>query len=407
MSEPTPLPLSGLRIVELSSFVATPLCGLTLAQLGAEVIRVEPMGGAPDRGRWPLSAQGTSLYWTGLNRGKRGVEVDLSRDEGRALVSDLIVEGDGIVVSNAERRGTLGVDALSARRPDLVHATLVGRRDGGTAVDYTVQASTGFPLASGPTDHEGPVNSSVPTWDLAAGLYLATGILAAVHHRSATGQGRRLRLALEDVALATAGTLGHLAEAQLRPESPREPDGNHVYGSFGRDFTSADGVRFMVVALTPRHWTELVEAAGLGEVVGALERSLGADLSQEGERYRHRDTLAALLASWFGRTGAEDVRAALGATRVLWSQYRTFTETAAALPGNPLFHEAEQAGVEPHLAPAAPVALNGEHTPPAPAPRVGEHTHAVLGSALGLGGDELDRLVEQGIVRPAADAPSA
>lgn len=403
MSEPTPLPLSGLRIVELSSFVATPLCGLSLAQLGAEVIRVEPLGGAPDRGRWPLSAQGTSLYWTGLNRGKLGVEVDLSRDEGRALVADLIVEGDGIVVSNAERRGTLGFEALQERRPDLVHATLVGRGDGGTAVDYTVQASSGFPLASGPAGHEGPVNSSVPTWDLTAGLYLATGILAAVHHRTATGQGRRLRLALEDVALATAGTLGHLAEAQLRPESPREADGNHVYGSFGRDFTSADGARFMVVALTPRHWSQLVEAAGLGEVVPALERSLGADLSREGERYRHREAIAALLASWFGRTEADEVRSALGATRVLWSEYRTFAEAAAALPGHPLFHETGQAGVETHLAPAGPVAVDGEHTPPTPAPQVGEHTHAVLGSALGLDGPALDRLVEQGVVRPAGD----
>jgi 2-methylfumaryl-CoA isomerase len=128
---PDPLPLAGLRIVELSSFVATPLCGLALAQLGAEVIRVEPLGGAPDRGRWPLSEQGTSLYWTGLNRGKRAIELDLSHPEGVRLVADLVVDGDGIVVSNSERHTELGYEALSERRADLIHLTLVGRRGGG------------------------------------------------------------------------------------------------------------------------------------------------------------------------------------------------------------------------------------------------------------------------------------
>src|SRR3954466_4204981 len=86
-------PLRGLRIVEISSYVATPLSGMTLAQLGADVIRVEPVGGAVDRTRWPLAERGTSLYWSGLNKGKRAIEVDLSAEEGRALVGELIVSG--------------------------------------------------------------------------------------------------------------------------------------------------------------------------------------------------------------------------------------------------------------------------------------------------------------------------
>lgn len=406
-------PLAGLRIVELSSFVATPLCGLALAQLGAEVIRVEPLGGAPDRGRWPLSEQGTSLYWTGLNRGKKAVEVDLSQPEGRRLVAELVAGGGedgGIVVSNSERHTDLGFEALSRRRPDLIHVQLVGRRDGGTAVDYTVQASSGFPLASGPDDHEGPVNSTVPTWDLAAGLYLASGLLAAERHRSRTGRGRRIRVALEDVALATAGTLGHLAEAQLRPDSARTPDGNHVYGSFGRDFQSADGERFMVVALTPRHWSDLVEVTGLREVVGALEHSIGTDLSDEGARYTHREELAGLIAGWFARHPADRIREELGATRVLWSTYRSFARIAEngaeTLREHPLFHLAEQPGVGAHYAPGGPVAVDGENARPGPAPRVGEHTGAVLGGALGLAEDDLKGLVERGVVRGTGAEPA-
>ncbi|MCW2628944.1 CoA transferase, partial [Mycobacterium sp.] len=95
------LPLNGIRVVEISSFVAAPLCGMTLAQLGAEVIRVDPIGGAADYRRWPLAAGGTSIYWTGLNKGKRSVAVDLRSSEGQQLVARLIVEGDGILLTNA------------------------------------------------------------------------------------------------------------------------------------------------------------------------------------------------------------------------------------------------------------------------------------------------------------------
>jgi 2-methylfumaryl-CoA isomerase len=98
--------------------------------------------------------------------------VDLSREEGRRLVADLVVRA-GIVVSNAARFRELSYAALRARRPDVIHVLLTGRRDGGAAVDYTVQAATGFPLLTGPPDTAQPVNSVVPAWDLAAGLYLA------------------------------------------------------------------------------------------------------------------------------------------------------------------------------------------------------------------------------------------
>src|SRR3954453_13853824 len=201
-------PLTGLRVVEVSSFVATPLCGLTLAQLGADVIRVEPLGGAPDRTRWPLSDNGTSLYWNGLNPGKRAVEVDLSNPDGRRLGAPLVVSGGpagGILVTNSDRYPELTYDALRLIRSDIVHVTLSGTHDGGIAVDYTVQAGTGFPVVTGPADHAAPVNNVVPAWDFAAGLYLATGLLAAELRRRTTGIGSEVRVALEDVALAGAG----------------------------------------------------------------------------------------------------------------------------------------------------------------------------------------------------------
>ena len=134
-------PLEGMRVVELSSFVAVPLGGMTLAQLGADVIRVDQIGGGPDIDRWPLAPSGRSLYWAGLNKGKRSVTVDLRSPEGRELVADLVAES-GVVLTNAPQREGLTYEALRERRPDLIHVQLQGRRDGGNAVDYTVWRNT-------------------------------------------------------------------------------------------------------------------------------------------------------------------------------------------------------------------------------------------------------------------------
>ncbi len=392
-------PLAGLRIVELSAFVATPLCGMTLAQLGAEVIRVEPLGGAADRGRWPLADDGSSLYWTGLNRGKRALAVDLNRPQGRALVADLVAEA-GTLVTNTERWPELAPDLLRTRCPDLIHVLLTGRHDGGTAVDYTVQASTGFPLITGPDTLAPPVNHVLPAWDVAAGLYLATGLLAADRDRTRTGVGRDVRVALEDVALATAGQLGYLAQAQLEPERPRERDGNHVYGTFGTDHVTGDGARYMLVALTPRQWSDLLSITGLEDVVASIGTALGADLDDEGQRYLHRGVLAPLISSWFARLSADEVENALGSTRVLWSRYRTFEDMvgpAGVVHGHPLFSTVDQPGVGRYRAPGSPVVLDGSYAPPHDAPVIGQDTAQVLAD-LGIHADRAATLVADGLV---------
>jgi 2-methylfumaryl-CoA isomerase len=131
-------PLDGLTVLEVSSFVAAPLGGMTLAQLGAEVIRVDPVGGGADLGRWPLAPSGVSLYWTALNKGKRSVTLNFGTAEGRGLLSDLLAAsgpGGGIVLTNAGR-DWLSYAGLARVRPDLIHLQIQGYRDGRTAVDY-------------------------------------------------------------------------------------------------------------------------------------------------------------------------------------------------------------------------------------------------------------------------------
>ncbi|MEW9548287.1 CoA transferase [Nonomuraea sp. NPDC050783] len=388
-------PLAGLRVVELSSFVAAPLGGMTLAQLGADVVRVDPIGGGPDAGRWPLAPSGRSLYWTGLNKGKRSLTVDLRSARGRELVARLAAAA-GTLVTNAPPRPGLAYEELLARRPDLVYARLLGHRDGRSAVDYTVNAEVGFPYVTGPGEHAGPVNHALPVWDVACGLYLAVGLLAADRQRAATGRGRRVEVALHDVALATAGNLGYLAQAQFGESRPRI--GNDLYGDFGRDFATADGRRMMIVVLTERHWRDLVSATGLTRVTAALEQALPADFRRDRDRYAHREALAGLLAPWFAARTAAEVEKALAGTSVLRSRYRTFAEAAADLGRHPLMAELTQPGVGPHLAPGSPLVLDGRPFPPAPAPELGGDAEAVLGELLELPAAEVAALRADGVV---------
>ena len=371
------LPLTGTRIVEISSFVAVPLAGMTCAQLGADVVRIDPLGGAADYRRWPLTATGESIYWAGLNKGKRSMEVDMRSSEGQRLVQRLIAAA-GVLITNSTGRQWHSYETLAAVQPDLIHLEVVGRGDGATGVDYTVNAATGFPLVTGPADLDGPVNHVLPAWDVSCGLYAALGVMAAVRRRDLTGEGSSIRLPLDDVALATAANLGFLTEALVNgTQRPRL--GNAIFGQYGRDFSSGDGVSFMVVALTTRHFADLTEMTATAEAVAALADALGADFTDEGQRFQHREALNGLFADWFRTHSAEEIAAALTETSVLWERYQSFAEVAASprVTDNPLFSLLEQPRIGPHLAPGLPMSVDGAHPPPAAAPQLGQHNTEV------------------------------
>jgi len=378
-------PLAGLRILEISSFVAAPLGGMTLAQLGADVIRIDPIGGAADVSRWPLAPNGASLYWAGLNKGKRSVTLDFRDASGRDTLRDLVAKSGpdgGIVLTNAGFPW-LSHEELSKDRPDLIHLQITGRRDGGPAVDYTVNAAMGFPLATGPGGLPAPVNHVLPAWDVACGLYAAVGLLAAERHRRRTGQGRAITLPLADVALAVTGHLGFLAEAGLAGAG-RPRIGNHLYGGFARDFRTRRGDSVMIVTLTARHFADLARVTGLTETFGGLEKLLGADFAAESDRYEHREVIAALLAPWFARHTVAEIAAAFAGTSVLWERYRTFAELAADpdLLDNPLVRLVDQPGIGAVLATGSPLAQPGV-SGVSPAPVLGADTAAVLAGLRG------------------------
>ncbi|MCK0175087.1 CoA transferase [Mycolicibacterium sp. F2034L] len=391
-------PLAGVRIVEISSFVAVPLAGMTLAQLGADVIRVDPVGGAADYRRWPVTDGGDSIYWAGLNKGKRSVAVDMRSADGQQLVARLIADA-GILITNAAGRQWSSYETLVAQRPDLIHVEVSGRADGGTAVDYTVNAAVGFPQVTGPAELAVPVNHVLPAWDVACGLYAALAVSSAVRHRDATGIGARISIPLENVALATAGNLGFLTEVMINGV-PRNRLGNSLFGTYGQNFVSSDGAAFMVVALTNRHFRDLSEVTGTSKAVAALGEALGADLGDEGERFRHRDALTGLFTVWFSSHTADEVTAALSETSVLWERYRSFADIVKdeRVTDNPLFSELDQPRIGRHRAPGLPVAFDGTYAPAVAAPALGDHTAEVLTEWLGMDARAVSGLRECGTV---------
>src|SRR2546428_6290840 len=316
--------LSGLRIVEISAFIVAPLGGATLAAMGADVIRIDPPGGGVDIGRWPLH-RGRSLYWAGLNQGKRSVTIDMRQPSGQEKVAKLIAapgEGGGIFLTNLPVAGWNSYDELRKLRGDLIMVVITGNRDGTAAVDYTVNAALGFPLITGPDGYEGPVNHVLPAWDAMTGFLAATAILAAERHRRLTGDGQLVELSLSDVGLAVAGHLGFIGEAVIE-ETPRGRFGNHVYGTFGRDFVTRDGRRVMALALTPRQWRSLVEATGLSGEFRNLEARFGLYFNNEGDRWRGGPGIFELLPAWIAGRNLSSIAASFDARKVLWGADHT------------------------------------------------------------------------------------
>lgn len=404
--------LGGLRVIESSAFVAAPLAGLTLSQYGADVIRVDMIGGGIDYGRMPRLPGGRSFYWTALNKGKRSVAIDLRKPEGRELVQALATAPGpdaGVLLTNI---GTpwLAHGVLAAKRCDVISCTIEGNGDGSTALDYTVNCATGYPAITGGGSVQRPVNHVLPAWDMACAYQAAFAIVAAVQQRQRSGEGAELRLALSDVAFTMLSHLGVLAEAELLHED-RPSLGNDLYGAFGRDFGTADGGRIMVAAISANQWKALVQACGISDGIARLEQRLGLDFGDEAQRYQARQEIAALVEPWFAARTRDEAQALLTEHKVCWGRYNTVTELLAAdarvSQANPVFERIETPGIGTHLAAGATVrAAQVPRQPTPPAPLLGTHTDEVLHEVLGLDSGAVGRLHDAGVVAGPERDPS-
>ncbi|MEZ5849463.1 MAG: CoA transferase [Hyphomicrobiaceae bacterium] len=397
--------LAGLRIIEGSAFVAAPLGGMTLAGLGADVIRFDDVNGGLDANRWPVTKEGTSIYWASLNKGKRSFAVDLRSPEGRELIAALITAPGpdaGIFSTNLPARGWLAYETLAKGRADLIALNILGARDGSAQVDYTVNSVTGFPMITGPVGHRGPVNQVLPAWDIATGYAAAVALLAAERQRTRTGRGQLVKIALQDVALAATAALGYLGEAEIN-DVDRPRYGNEVFGTFARDFATKDDRAIMICVFTARQLDALAEAGGLGARFKAIEEARKLDLHDEAHRWEARGELADVIAPWVASLTLAEATEKLTKAGALWAPYKMPRELVAGDPlltQNPMFSRVDQPGIGQLWSAASPFEFSDAARLPAkPAPVLGQHTDEILSGILGLSSGAIGKLHDKGVVR--------
>jgi len=396
--------LQGLRIVEGSAFVAAPLAGMTLAEMGADVIRFDRIRGGLDNFRWPVTENNRSLFWAGLNKAKRSLAVDMTTPEGQEIVTRIICKPGpdcGIFVTNLRVRGWMDYENLKKHRDDLIMVSVTGDRRGGPAVDYSVNPSVGFPMATGLEGSAEPIGHVLPAWDIATGHMAALSLLAAERHRRITGEGQIIEIALKDVALATLGHLGILGEVMINGVD-RPKVGNALYGAYAQDFKTADERRVMIVGLTNRQWEGLQTVTGLGDEFKALADRLNVDLSKEGERWKARHAITEIFKPWFSARRIDDFSKAFDKQGVTWSIYRSFAQVIAEDPDcstdHPMFSMMDNPGIGTYLVPGTPINFSAsERRPPQRAPYLGENTDELL-AEVGYSDAEIGRLHDRQIV---------
>lgn len=407
--------LKGMRVVEGSAFVAVPLAGMTLAQMGAEVIRFDRIGGGLDANRLPVAPSGQSLFWAGLNKGKKSIAVDMKSAEGRELVTRIITapgEDAGLFLTNLRVRGWMDYETLSQFRDDLIMVTLTGDRHGRPQVDYTVNPALGIPDITGPEGHADPVANALPAWDCIAGNMCVSALLAAERHRLRHGSGQDVEIALKDVAAAMLGNLGMIGDAVLNEEQ-RGKSGNALYGAYGQDFVCADGKRVMVIGLTERQWKGLVSATGTTDAMMRLAARKGRDLMDEAVRWELRHEITDILRPFFAARRVDDFAADFNKAGLTWSQFRTVKEAVTEDPDlstdNPIFSMLDQPGLGRFPVPGSPMNFSAApRTEPQPAPALGMHTEEILGDVMGMCDTEIARLFDKGVVQsPRFAAPLA
>ena len=394
-----------MRVVEGSAFVAVPLAGMTLAQMGADVIRFDRIEGGLDSKRWPVSVTGQSHFWAGMNKGKRSVAVNMRSDEGRVLISRIITapgEDAGLFISNLRVAGWTDHETLSQQRQDLIVVTLKGDRAGRPQVDYTVNPALGIPYITGPTDATTPVASALPAWDCIAGHMVVSALLAAERRRLKTGLGEDVELALKDVAAATIGHLGMIGEAATAPQQ-RTKSGNDLYGAYGHDFICADGKRVMIIGLTDRQWALIIKVTETENAMQALENETQMSLRDEGNRWRLRDRITALLNPWFAARNVADFAAHFDQAGLTWSLFQSLQQALETDPDlqadNPIFELCDQPGLGRYPVPSLPVRFrNAGRSATKLAPKLGQHTEEILSEVAGLDDTEIAQLFDRNIV---------
>lgn len=398
--------LTGTRVIDLTQMLAGPYCTMMLADHGAEVIKIEPVGGDPTRHFGPFREDDSERHFGGYfqstNRNKLSLALDLKQPEGREIFLSLIREAD-IVVENfragvMDRLG-IGYEVLAGENPRLVYAAIRGFGDPRTgasphvdrpAFDVVAQAMGGAMTITGPDEHT-PMKIGPGIGDIFPASLAAFGILAACHHATRTGQGQFVDVAMYDGIVSLCERAVY--QYSYTGKSP-VPEGNQhpILCPFGT-FAARDG---QVTIGCPRDsfWVELVMIMGRPE--------LGADprFRTNNDRLAHRAETVEIVERWTGQRTKAEIAKALG-VRVPFGPVNTAADIYADphMKAREMLVEVEHPGsARPVTVASTPIRMTA--TPGGVmrrAPLAGEHTDALL-KGIGLDGDAIVRLRQAGVV---------
>ena len=395
--------LAGVRVLDATRVLAGPYCTMVLADMGADVVKVERPAGGDDTRAWGPPylgdpADGLSAYFLAVNRNKRSVAIDLRSTRGRRLFLDLAANSD-VVVENfapgvAER---LGLDhaALCAARPDLVHCSITafGRKPG-PGYDLVIQGMSGLMSLTGEPDGE-PMKVGVALTDVIAGLHAASAILAAVISRQRSGQGQHLEVNLMG---STVAALVNVAQAFLLNGHPPRRFGNaHPQIVPYEVYAASDGY-LTIGAGNDKLFT------GLCTVLGCRELLHDTRFGDNSARVANRAALNAVLTPLIAARAVAELVGELTAAGVPAGAVAdlpgVFGAPPAAPPGVNLL-ELAAAGDKRYLSVGPVVEMPGLRGDPHGAPLLGQHTHEVLMELLGLAAPQLTGLEREGAIASA------
>jgi crotonobetainyl-CoA:carnitine CoA-transferase CaiB-like acyl-CoA transferase len=391
--DPGSAPLAGVRVADLSRVLAGPYCTMVLADLGADVVKVErPQGGDETRSWGPPFAGGEAAYYLSVNRGKRSCALDLSQPEGRALALELCAGADVVVenfkVGGADRLG-VGYEQVRESNPRVVYCSITGfgserQPPGRPGYDFVAQAESGLMSITGPEEGP-PYKVGVALVDVLAGLHAAAAVLAGLHG----GEGARIEVPLLDSGLA--GLVNVAQNALVTGGEPERHGNAHPNIVPYQDFETSSG-RIAVAAANDGLFRTLCSAIGLDEF------SSDPRFATNAARVEHRRELVPLLEARFRERGADDWLAELAAAGIPAGKVRSVPDAlgAAAAAGRPATVTVEHPTAGPLDLVASPIwgATRAEPTPP---PLLGEHTAEVLGE-LGRSAAEIESLAARGVV---------
>jgi len=394
----TSLPLAGLRVVALEQAVAAPLCSRHLADLGADVIKVERVDGGDFARGYDGFVHGMSSHFVWLNRGKRSVALDVKDERGRAALLALTDTAD-VLVSNlgAGALERIVTDAeLAARNPRLIRCAISGYGPSGPyagrkAYDLIVQGEAGVTANTGEPGH--PAKPGVSLADLGGGIYAVAGILAALHARERTGCGEQVHIAMLDVLVEWMSPL-LLAYREAGIDLPPAGTRHATITPYG-PFTASDGITVNIAVQNDRQWQGVCAVLGLAELAAdpLVEHNAG--------RLAHRELVESAVAAAAAATDSAALTAALDAAGVPWGLLNDVAGVAAhpQLAAGDRWIPARLPDGELAAVPAPPFRLGADGEQPAlreEVPGLGADTRAVLASA-GLDEAQIRALLDSGI----------